>query len=183
MSTELGTLDRETEILGPQQLAVIVMGSEKDRSHADEITKVLQSFGIQFELHIASAHKTPEHALDIVKSYNQEGEEEGKNSQRQVVFIAVAGRSNALGGCIDANSSFPVINCPPPGEWYDVFSSLRMPSGVAGSVIINPDGAALETAKIFALSNPALVQKIEEYQAQNRKNILKADTGLRTYSA
>jgi 5-(carboxyamino)imidazole ribonucleotide mutase/phosphoribosylaminoimidazole-succinocarboxamide synthase len=94
------------------------------------------------------------------------------------VYITVAGRSNALSGLVDAQVSAPVIACPPYSDKFggnDVFSSLRMPSGVAPAVVLEPVNAALLAAKILSLADPALVERVEEAQAAQRQRLLDAD--------
>ena len=117
----------------------------------------------------------------MISEYEVEesGREESDLPHGQLVFIAVAGRSNALGGFIDANCSFPVINSPPKGESQTIFSSLEMPSGVASTTVLYPESAALAAVKIFALSNPELQQKLLEYQERQRQRVLTADGKLR----
>ena len=95
--------------------AVIVMGSERDLDFSREIAKYLKLLGVAYEFRVASAHKTPEQALGIIKEFEAE----------KVVYVTVAGRSNALSAFIDGNSSKPVIACPPYSESYggvDIFS-------------------------------------------------------------
>ena len=95
-----------------------------------------------------------------------------------MVYITVAGRSNALGGMVDANTAYPVITCPPVSSSFagaDIFSSLRMPSGVAPMVVLDPRGAALAAAKILALSDPALRKRISAAQAEMTDTIVEAD--------
>ena len=126
--------------------AVIVMGSERDLDFSREIAKYLKLLGVTYEFRVASAHKTPQNVLDIIKEFESE----------KVVFVTVAGRSNALSAFVDANSSKPVIACPPYSETYsgvDIFSSLRVPSGIGSVVTIEPEGAAIATAKILALED------------------------------
>ena len=76
---------------------------------------------------------------------------------RPKVYITVAGRSNALSGFTDGAVSAPVIACPPPSEAFggaDIYSSLRMPSGIAPAVVLEPANAALLAAKILGLGDP-----------------------------
>ena len=99
-------------------------------------TRYLEDFGIEYKLRISSAHKTPRNILDILEEYKDE----------RIVYIAVAGRSNALSGFVDANTIKPVIACPPYSDKFsggDIYSSLRMPSAVAPMVVLEPDNAAL----------------------------------------
>lgn len=147
---------------------VIIMGSGADREHCAKIKTTLDYFGIAGVMRVASAHKTPLKVLDIIKDY------QGKS----VVFITVAGRSNALSGFVDANTTHPVIACPPYSDKFsgmDVFSSLRMPSGVAPLTILEPEQAALAAVKILALHDTSLVKKIHQYQEAHRKDIEQDD--------
>jgi 5-(carboxyamino)imidazole ribonucleotide mutase len=148
--------------------AVIVMGSERDLDFSRDIAKYLKLLGVNFEFRVASAHKSPEAVLGIIKEFEAE----------KVVYITVAGRSNALSAFVDANSSKPVIACPPYLEKYggaDIYSSLRVPSGIGSVVTIEPEGAAIATAKILALEDAELVQTVKNYQASKRTELEKAN--------
>ena len=103
---------------------VIIMGSKADLEWSKKIVETLEDLGVESESFIASAHKVPLECYNIIK------EKEKANP----VFITIAGMSNALSGFTDAQTHCPVIACPPVGDSYggnDIFSSLRMPSGVA----------------------------------------------------
>ena len=157
-----------------KQSVIILMGSKKDLSFAAPMGRVLEHFGVHYEYRIASAHKTPKDLLNILENYEQTGD--------RIVYITVAGLSNALSGLVDANTKFPVVVCPPYSEKFggtDVYSSLRMPSGVAPLVILNPESAALAAAKIFALENPSLFKKIREFQLKKKKEVNIADSEVR----
>ncbi|KAM7455413.1 hypothetical protein BLSTO_03835 [Blastocystis sp. subtype 1] len=102
------------------------MGSKSDLPHCEKIEKAVKSFGIACEMRIASAHKTPARLLELLDRYEEK--------KQPKVYITVAGRSNALSGFADANVVTPVIICPPYSGTFngaDLFSSIRMPSGVA----------------------------------------------------
>ena len=149
---------------------VIIMGSKADLDFAKKIADYLKEFGLEYEMRVASAHKTPEKVLEIIKEYDR------------AVFITVAGRSNALSGFVDANTLNPVIACPPYSDKFagaDIFSSLRMPSGVAPMVVIEPENAALAAAKIIALYDEKVRKKIEEYQMKKKREVQEADEEVR----
>ncbi|MEP7294322.1 MAG: AIR carboxylase family protein, partial [Chloroflexota bacterium] len=113
----------------------ILMGSKSDMKHAQTIVAALEKFGISSQIRIASAHKTPAFLLQVLGEYEADGNPK--------VYITIAGRSNALSGMVDAQVTFPVIACPPPSDAFggaDIFSSLRMPSGVAPAVVLDPEG-------------------------------------------
>jgi len=148
--------------------AVILMGSERDLEFCREVAKHLKMLGVDYEFRVASAHKTPEKVLAILKEFEKEN----------VVYVTVAGRSNALSAFVDANTSKPVIACPPYSEKYggaDVLSSLRVPSGIGSLVTIEPEGAAIATAKIFALNDKELEKHVKDYQSSKKREIEKAN--------
>lgn len=152
--------------------AVVLMGSERDLEFCREIAKHLKVLGLDYVFRVASAHKTPEKVLEILKEYERD----------KVVFITVAGKSNALSAFVDANTVKPVIACPPYSEKFggaDIYSSLRVPSGVGLVVTIEPEGAAIATAKIFAVEDQELAKRVREYQQSKKKEIEKADDSVK----
>ncbi len=151
---------------------VIIMGSKQDLEHSKKIAEKLKELEVEYVLRIASAHKTPLKVLEILKEYENE----------DVVFITVAGKSNALSGFVDANTIKPCIACPPYSDKYsgfDIFSTLRMPSGVAPLTVLEPEGAALSALKILSLKDKNLEIKIKEYQEKIKKEIENSDKELR----
>jgi 5-(carboxyamino)imidazole ribonucleotide mutase len=158
-----------------QGKVVILMGSEKDMDFCREIANYLNAFGLVYEFRVASAHKTPEKVLEILREYEAEN----------VVYITVAGRSNALSAFVDANTAKPVIACPLYSEKFsgaDIYSSLRVPSGVGSVVTIEPEGAAIAAAKIFAFTDADIAKKVRDYQLAKRKEIEGADKSVRRLS-
>jgi 5-(carboxyamino)imidazole ribonucleotide mutase len=155
-------------VFGLDAKAVIIMGSERDIEFCREVAKYLKILGVNYEFRAASAHKTPEKVLVVLKEFEKEN----------AVYVTVAGRSNALSAFVDANTSKPVIACPPFSEKYggaDIFSSLRVPSGIGSVVTIEPEGAAIVVAKIFALSDKALEKRVKDYQSSKKKEVEKAN--------
>jgi phosphoribosylaminoimidazole carboxylase PurE protein len=154
----------------PQPLVVILMGSKADVAHCDKIAEAARGFGLDIVTRIGSAHKTPEHVMQLLRDYEVD--------PRPKVYITVAGRSNALSGFTDGAVSAPVIACPPASEAFsgaDVFSSLRMPSGIAPAVVLDPGNAALLAAKILGLSDAAVREKVLEFQHKQVAKILSDD--------
>ena len=152
--------------------AVIIMGSERDLDFSRGIAKYLKLLGVTYEFRVASAHKSPEKVLEIIKEFQNE----------KIVYITVAGRSNALSAFVDANSSKLVIACQPYSEVYsgvDIFSSLRVPSGVGSVVTIEPEGAAIAAAKIFALDDTVVAETLKVYQASKKKELEKANESVK----
>jgi 5-(carboxyamino)imidazole ribonucleotide mutase len=153
--------------------AVVLMGSERDLEFCREITKYLKLLGVEYEFRVASAHKTPEQVLAVLKEFEKE----------KIVYITVAGRSNALSAFVDANTAKPVIACPPYSEKYggaDIYSSLRVPSGIGSTVTIEPEGAAIAAAKILALEDKELEKRLVYYQSAKKKAVEKANDTVKT---
>jgi 5-(carboxyamino)imidazole ribonucleotide mutase len=152
--------------------AVILMGSERDLEFCREIAKHLKGLGVNYVFRVASAHKTPEKVLEILKEFEKE----------KVVYVTVAGRSNALSAFVDAHTMKPVIACPPYSEKFsgvDIYSSLRVPSGIGLLVAIEPECAAIAVAKIFAVDDEALAKRIRKYQEEKRREVEKADESVK----
>ncbi len=150
---------------------VIIMGSKADLDWANQIKKVLDSFEIETITRIASAHKVPLKCYNLIKEYEKQN----------VIFITIAGMSNALSGFADAQTHCPVIACPPYSDKFggaDLYSSIRMPSGVAPLTILSPENAAFAAAKIIGLSNPEIQKKVAAYQAKKRDELEEADKSI-----
>ncbi len=155
-------------------LAVILMGSKADEAHCRRIADALASLGVRSETRIGSAHKTPAHVSALLAAYEERG---GPR-----VYITVAGRSNALSGFACGAVEAPVIACPPPSEAYggaDVYSSLRMPGGIAPAVVLDPANAALLAAKILGLCDPGVAARVRAFRQANAEAILADDKALR----
>lgn len=153
---------------GPQ--VVILLGSKSDLEHRTAIAKGLDRFGVTHETRIASAHKVTRYLLDLLDGYERDGQPR--------VYITVAGRSNALSGVVDANSLHPVIACPPYSDRFggmDLLSSVRMPGGVAPLLVLEPEGAALAAAKILAIGDPALSERIADWRTGLREQAMADD--------
>jgi 5-(carboxyamino)imidazole ribonucleotide mutase len=152
--------------------AIVIMASERDLEFCREIAKHLKVLEVDYEFRVASAHKTPEKVLEILREF--EGE--------KIVYVTVAGRSNALSAFVDANTSKPVIACPPYSEKFggaDIYSSLRVPSGIGSLVTIEPESAAIAAAKILAVEDKELEKRVKEYQLGKKKEIEKANEAVK----
>lgn len=137
----------------------LIFGSKVDLGHAEKITAVLKDFGVDFKVHVSSAHKVPEKTLQIIKHYNK--------LKGPVVFITGAGRSNALSGLVSANTHFPVVACPPFSDKADylanIHSTVQMPSDTPALTVVDPQNAAMATLKILALTDEKLKKRIENH--------------------
>ncbi|XP_065452940.1 bifunctional phosphoribosylaminoimidazole carboxylase/phosphoribosylaminoimidazole succinocarboxamide synthetase isoform X9 [Chrysemys picta bellii] len=153
---------------------VVLMGSSSDLGHCEKIKKACANFGIPCELRVTSAHKGPDETLRIKAEYEGDG--------IPTVFVAVAGRSNGLGPVLSGNTSYPVVNCPPlSADWgpQDVWSSLRLPSGLGCPTILSPEGAAQFAAQIFGLSNHLVWAKLRSSMLNTWISLKQADKKLR----
>ena len=126
--------------------AILIMGSTADEPHAKKITDKLDDFGIDWEQHAASAHKQPLKVLEILDNNKKE---------KDIVYITIAGRSNALSGFVAANSEFPTLGCPPFSDKADmlvnIHSTLQMPSNTPVLTVIDPGNCALAVKRIFGV--------------------------------
>ncbi|MEZ5258686.1 MAG: AIR carboxylase family protein [Ilumatobacteraceae bacterium] len=139
------------------------MGSPADKEHARAIASAAERFGLDVEQRIGSAHRTPEHVLGSCVAMTP--------IRGPRCSVTVAGRSNALSGFTDPQVAAPVIACPPPGEPHDVWSSLRMPPGVACATIMEPVNAALFAAKILGLHDPEVARAVAAEQELQRNRV------------
>lgn len=156
-------------------LLVILMGSKADLTHAQKIAEAAQPFGFEVELRIGSAHKTASHVLELLDKYEAD--------PRPKVFVTIAGRSNALSGFTDGCVSAPVIACPPCSEAFggaDIYSSLRMPSGIAPAMVLEPANAALLAAKMIGITDPVMRERVKAFQAVNQQTILADDQEIQS---
>ncbi|KAE9420815.1 hypothetical protein Angca_003970, partial [Angiostrongylus cantonensis] len=153
--------------------AVIIMGSPSDRDHCERISASCKLLGIASIPRISSAHKTTHETLEILSEY--------ENDEIPTVIIAVAGRSNGLGPVLAGNSTLPVINCPPVNEsnmMLDIWSSVRMPSGIGCSTVFGAEEAALCAAKFLASHDYMIFGKILCQQLSNLVKLQNADKAI-----
>ncbi|XP_076134334.1 bifunctional phosphoribosylaminoimidazole carboxylase/phosphoribosylaminoimidazole succinocarboxamide synthetase isoform X1 [Alosa pseudoharengus] len=171
--------ERVQLLLEPQASGrvVVLMGSTSDMAHCEKIRKACGSYGIPCILRVTSAHKGPDETLRIKAEYEGDG--------MPTVFVAVAGRSNGLGPVMSGNTAYPVINCPPiTPDWgaQDVWSSLRMPSGLGCSTILSPEAAAQFAAQIFGLTNHMVWCKLRASMLNTWISLKQADKKLQACS-
>ena len=127
--------------------AVLIMGSETDSGWAAKITGRLDELGIRWEQHVASAHKQPKRVLEIL---------DANAGASGVVYVTIAGRSNALSGFVAANSAFPTLACPPFQDKVDmmvnIHSTLQMPSKTPVLTVLDPGNCAEAVARILRVA-------------------------------
>ncbi len=148
---------------------IIIMGSKGDLAHAQAVAKTLKTLDISHTMRVCSAHKATRRLMEMLQGYEQAG---------PLVYITIAGRSNALSAVVDANTRYPVIACPPYSDRFggmDILSSLRLPSGIASPTILEPEGAALLAAKMLAFADNTIWQRLENYKQRLSAELARAD--------
>jgi phosphoribosylaminoimidazole-succinocarboxamide synthase len=130
-----------------KNMVVILSGSDKDHKWVSKLRDNFENHNIYSAEYICSAHKKTKQLLRILDQYNN-------MKNRNVIYITVAGRSNALSGVVACNTHFPVIACPPFSDKTDMFtninSTLQMPSNVPVMTILEPVNVAISCQRIFA---------------------------------
>ena len=146
---------------------VIIMGSATDRPIAQKAEKILDKFGIKYETYVASAHRTPDRVVEIIRGSDAD------------VFIALAGLSAALPGVVAAHTLKPVIGVPcasssSPANLDSLLSVVQMPPGVpvGGVGIGRGENAALLSARIIGVADSEVGDKLEDYRRKLEKKTL-----------
>ncbi len=139
----------------------IVMGSDSDLKIMADCAKVLKKFGIEYEMIVASAHRTPYKALEYAETAEERGLE---------VIIAGAGAAAHLGGVLAAATVLPVIGVPinatPLAGVDALYAMVQMPSGipVATMAINGAKNAGIFAVQILAAKDPALRKRLHDYK-------------------
>ena len=153
----------------------IVMGSDSDLPILRKAMDTLSSLEIPYEVHIYSAHRTPEEARDFAVNARANG---------FGAMIAAAGMAAHLAGAIAANTTLPVIGLPCKGPCFDgmdaLLSTVMMPSGIPVATVAVNGGvnAALLAAQILAVSDDALAAKLDAKRVSDAQAVLKKDAAL-----
>ena len=153
----------------------IIMGSDSDLPVIKKATDQLKSLGIPFEVHVYSAHRTPEEARAFAVNARKNG---------FGALIAAAGMAAHRAGAIAANTTLPVIGIPCQGPVLDgldaLLSTVQMPTGIPVATVAVNGGAnaALLAAQILAVEDEALAQKLADKRRTDAQNVLKKDAAL-----
>jgi 5-(carboxyamino)imidazole ribonucleotide mutase len=152
--------------------AAILMGSDSDLPVLEPVFKRLKDFGIPFEAHVMSAHRTPEKLADFAR--NARGGGFG-------VIIAAAGKAAHLAGAVAALTTLPVIGIPVKSSALDgldaLLSTVQMPAGipVATVAIDGADNAGILAAQILSLADDALAAKLSQMKEQMKTQVEEKD--------
>ena len=153
----------------------IIMGSDSDLPVLEKTIETLKEFSVPFEVHVYSAHRTPEKAIEFSKNA------EDKNFG---VIIAAAGMAAHLAGVIAANTILPVIGIPCKSQNLEgidaLLSTVQMPSGIpVATVAINGGvNAALLSIEILAVNDKELSKKLKEKRSKDSEAVLKKDIAI-----
>ena len=153
----------------------LLMGSKNDFETLKPCVKTLKKFGVEVEVHVLSAHRTPHHAAEF---------SEKAIENNFGVIICAAGKAAHLGGVIAAHTILPVIGIPVKSSTLDGLDALlamvQMPSGipVATVAIDGAENAALLAIQMLAIGNPDLSDKLTKFKADMVAKVLAADAEL-----
>jgi len=153
----------------------ILMGSDSDLPVVEKTMATLEQYGVPFEAHVYSAHRTPEEA----KAFAAGARENGFGA-----VIAAAGKAAHLAGAMAANTTLPVIGIPIKSSTLDgldaLLSTVQMPGGlpVATVAIDGAENAALLAIQILAVEDVALAEKLSVARAEMAKNVLAKNAAL-----
>ncbi len=153
----------------------VIMGSKSDFSVVKPAVSIIKSFGVEVEVRVISAHRTPEEAHEFSKSAKKNGVE---------VIICAAGKAAHLGGVIAANTTLPVIGLPVKtdmmGGLDSLLSIVQMPSGIpVATVGVNGgENAGLLALQILGIKYPDVAEKLSEYKSKMRDKINADDSAL-----
>jgi 5-(carboxyamino)imidazole ribonucleotide mutase len=155
---------------------MIVMGSQSDEQVVKDALVTLDRLGVPYEVHIASAHRTPERAARLAREAKDRGIK---------VVIAAAGSAAHLAGVIAAHTILPVIGIPIVSPIYAgldaLLSMVQMPRGVPVATVSanGAQNAALLAAEILAIADPALASKLDAMRQEMAESVDAADAKLR----
>ena len=153
----------------------IIMGSDSDLPIIQKAVDMLKSLEVPFEVHVYSAHRTPDEARDFARNAKAAG---------FGCLIAAAGMAAHLAGAIAANTTLPVIGIPCKSSNLDgidaLLATVQMPTGIPVATVAISGGAnaALLSAEIIALSDEALARRLEEKRAADAKKVLDKDAAI-----
>lgn len=158
-----------------QKKVAVIMGSDSDWKTVKAACQELGRFGIPYEAHVMSAHRTPAAAAAFAKSARENG---------FGVILAAAGMAAHLAGAMAANSTLPIIGIPIKGGAMDgldaLLATVQMPSGIpVATVALNgAKNAAVLAAQMLAIHDPVLAEKLDADRAAMSAQIAEKDAWL-----
>lgn len=155
--------------------AAVIMGSDSDLPIVEKAITTLKEFDVPVEVHVYSAHRTPEQVKDFVEKADENG---------FGVIIAAAGKAAHLAGAVAANTVLPVIGIPVSSKTLDgmdaLLSTVQMPSGipVAAVAIDGAKNAALLAVQILAVENNELSERLKNDRKKAADEVLKKNENI-----
>lgn len=147
----------------------IIMGSKSDLNVMQDAADICKEFGVEFEMTVVSAHRTPERMFNYAKEASQKGLK---------VIIAGAGGAAHLPGMVASITTLPVIGVPVKSSnsidgWDSILSILQMPNGIpVATVALNAaKNAGLLAVQILATADDSLAQKMQAYKDDLKKKV------------
>lgn len=168
---------QERKFMMQNNKAAVIMGSDSDLPVVEKAIQTLGDFGVPFEAHVMSAHRTPAEACAFAASARDKG---------FGVIIAAAGKAAHLAGVLAGHTTLPVIGIPMKSSTLDgldaLLATVQMPSGVpVATVALNgAKNAAVLAAQILSLSEPALADKLSAAKEEMKAQIAQKDAKLQT---
>ena len=159
----------------PNKKIAIVMGSDSDLPVVEKAINKLRDYGVPYEVHVYSAHRTPEQAGAFARTAREEG---------FGVIIAAAGKAAHLAGAMAAGTTLPVIGIPVKSSTLDgmdaLLSTVQMPTGipVATVAIDGAANAAILAVEMLAIEDASLAEKLQRNRDAERDNVLKKNAGV-----
>ena len=153
----------------------IIMGSDSDFPIVSGAIKTLDQYGVPFEVHVMSAHRTPEAAAEFSANARKNG---------FGAIIAAAGKAAHLAGVLAAHTTIPVIGIPIKSSTLDgldaLLATVQMPKGipVATVAIDGADNAAILAVQMLALSDDSLAEKLENEKLAMKSGVEKKDADI-----
>ena len=149
----------------------VIMGSDSDFPVVKAAIEELKAFGVAYEVHVMSAHRTPEQAAAFAKATCDNDVD---------VIIAAAGKAAHLAGVLAAHTVKPVIGIPVKSSTLDGLATVQMPSGipVATVAIDGAANAAILAVQMLALSDPALKEQLIARKAKMEAGVLEKDKAM-----
>lgn len=153
----------------------IIMGSDSDLPVVEKAILKLEEFGVPYEVHVYSAHRTPKESKEFAENARKNG---------FGAIIAAAGKAAHLAGAIAANTTLPVIGIPIKSSTLDgldaLLSTVQMPSGmpVATVAIDGAENAALLAMQILSVIDDSLAEKLDNARKAGAENVLKKNKAI-----
>ena len=161
--------------MSEQKKVAVIMGSDSDFPIVSGAIKTLDQYSVPFEVHVMSAHRTPEAAAEFSANARKNG---------FGAIIAAAGKAAHLAGVLAAHTTIPVIGIPIKSSTLDgldaLLATVQMPKGipVATVAIDGADNAAILAVQMLALSDDSLAEKLENEKLAMKSGVEKKDAAI-----